>query len=175
MVVTMVPPEHRGRAAGMRATLWNAGITASRAVVFTFLIAGMSDPLRRGLGIGLASAGALDNVVAAAASVSPGSAIFAALVGRNPLSALVPADALSQLSAQAQSLFSDPRAFAALHRQRLAAGLRAAFAASIAICVVAVLASILTEARRPSRQTAGAPAHGAEPSQSRCGETPQDA
>jgi hypothetical protein len=87
-----VPPEHRGAASGMRATLQNAGQTISLAAFFTIIITGLSSGLPGALSGAMTNAG-VPQLAGAFSSISPSSALFSAFLGYNPM----------------QSILSDPR------------------------------------------------------------------
>ena len=102
-IMNSVPPENRGAASGMRATLQNTGSTASLAIFFTIVILGLSSSLPVALSSAISKAGAPQVVANDAARIPPTTALFAAFLGYNPVSALLsqlPANDTSKLSKQ---------------------------------------------------------------------------
>lgn len=98
-IMNAVPPEHRGAASGMRATLQNAGQTISIAVFFTIIIAGLSSSLPGALSNAMNSAG-VPQLSGAFASISPSSALFSAFLGYNPMQSILADPRLSSAVAQ---------------------------------------------------------------------------
>jgi EmrB/QacA subfamily drug resistance transporter len=98
-IMNSVPPEHRGAASGMRATLQNTGQTISLAIFFTVIITGLSGSLPTALSGAMISAGVpqLANVFS---SISPTSALFSAFLGYNPMQSILANPQLSSAVAQ---------------------------------------------------------------------------
>jgi len=94
-IMNSVPPEHRGAASGMRATLQNTGQTISLAIFFTVIITGLSSSLPSALSGAMTNAG-VPQLAAAFASISPTSALFSAFLGYNPIQSIL---AIPQLAA----------------------------------------------------------------------------
>ncbi len=91
-VMNAVPPENRGAASGMLATLQNTGQQISMAIFFTIVIVGLSAGLGGSVSHALAAAqvgqpdqGILSSVVAS----NPTGALFGAFLGENPMSVLL--------------------------------------------------------------------------------------
>lgn len=93
-IMNSVPPEDRGAASGMRATLQNTGQTVSLAIFFTVIITGLSSSLPSALSNAMTSAG-VPQLASAFTSISPTSALFSAFLGYNPMQSIL---ALPQLS-----------------------------------------------------------------------------
>ncbi|MDG7011193.1 MAG: MFS transporter [Nitrososphaerota archaeon] len=93
-IMNAVPPEHRGAASGMRATLQNTGQTISLAIFFTIIIAGLSSGLPGALSSAMVSAG-VPQLASAFSSISPTSALFSAFLGYNPMLSILAAPQLS--------------------------------------------------------------------------------
>ena len=88
-IMNSVPPEHRGVANGMRATLQNTGSTLSITFFFTIIIYGLANSLPGALykaltGVGVSATQALG----ISNGISPTEALFAAFLGENPLGPL---------------------------------------------------------------------------------------
>jgi MFS family permease len=99
-IMNSVPPEHRGAASGMRATLQNLGQTVSLAIFFTVVLSALSSSLPSAFGTALQSAGA-GQLTKVFSSIPPTSALFAAFLGANPVRSIIaglPPSAVSGLS-----------------------------------------------------------------------------
>ena len=88
-IMNSVPPENRGAASGMRATLQNTGSTASLAIFFTIVILGLASSLPHALSSAMASAGAPQIVATDIARIPPTSALFGAFLGYNPVKSML--------------------------------------------------------------------------------------
>jgi len=90
-IMNAVPPEDRGAASGMRATLQNTGQTVSLAIFFTVIITGLSNGLPGALSSALTAPPAQvpQQALAALTSIPPTSALFAAFLGYNPMQSIL--------------------------------------------------------------------------------------
>jgi len=84
-IMNSVPPEQRGAASGMRATLMNSGQTLSIGFFFIIIIGALSSTLPNALSSALLGAGLPSGDVAAVASIPPTGALFSAFLGYNPI------------------------------------------------------------------------------------------
>ena len=91
-VMNSVPPENRGAASGMLATLQNTGQQMSLAIFFTIVILGLASGLGGTVpgalgaaGVPAGDAGILGHAIAA----NPTGALFGAFLGENPMSGLL--------------------------------------------------------------------------------------
>src|SRR5579859_776312 len=116
-IMGSVPAEHRGSASGMRATVLNAGMTASQAIFFTFVIGGLAGSFGPALEGGARAAGLPVPIAHGLASLPPGAAIFSAMLGYDPISHLVPASALAALGPGVAARLTDPHFFAGILAQ----------------------------------------------------------
>ncbi len=98
-IMNAVPPEDRGAASGMRATLQNTGQTISLAIFFTIIISGLSTSLPSALSGALTSAG-VPQLAGALSSISPSSALFSAFLGYNPMVSILATPQLASVVAQ---------------------------------------------------------------------------
>jgi nitrate/nitrite transporter NarK len=98
-IMNAVPPEHRGAASGMRATIQNTGQTVSLAIFFTVIIAGLSSSLPSALSGAMVSAG-VPGLSGAFSSISPTSALFSAFLGYNPMQSILAIPALASVVSQ---------------------------------------------------------------------------
>jgi len=98
-IMNAVPPENRGAASGMRATLQNTGQTISLAIFFTIIITGLSNGLPAALSSAMVSAG-VPQLASAFSSISPTSALFSAFLGYNPMQSILATPQLASVVAQ---------------------------------------------------------------------------
>jgi MFS family permease len=83
-IMNSVPPENRGVASGMMATLMNSGWVISMGMFFTIIIVGLTKQFPAALSASLTSAGAAQ-LIPAMSSIPPTGALFAAFLGYNPV------------------------------------------------------------------------------------------
>jgi EmrB/QacA subfamily drug resistance transporter len=102
-IMNSVPPETRGAASGMRATVQNTGMTASTAVFFSIVLVALGASLAPALTLAVTNAGA-PQLASAFKGLPPTAALFAAFLGYNPVGALIPTSVMSSLPAATQSL-----------------------------------------------------------------------
>jgi MFS family permease len=153
-IMGAVPEAHRGSASGMRAMVLNAGMTASQAIFFTIVIASLSHNLGPALESGASQAGLSTPLAHGIASLPPGAAIFAAMLGYDPISHLISASSLANLSPAIAARVSDPHFFASLLAQPFVDGIRVALLVCVAMCILAGLTSALRGSDSRRRATA---------------------
>lgn len=154
-IMSAVPAEQRGSAAGIRSMVLNAGMTASQAIFFTIVITSLSHNLGPALEAGASQAGLPSSVAHQIASLPPGAAIFASMLGYDPISHIIPASLFANLPPAITARVSDPHFFASLLAQPIVVGIRAALLTCVAMCVLSGVASILRgrdRRRRPAVQ-----------------------
>jgi len=156
-IMGAVPAEQRGAAAGMRAMVLNAGMTASQAIFFTIVIASLSQNLGPALEAGAGQAGLPASLAHGIASLPPGAAIFAAMLGYDPISHLIPASLLAALPPGIAARVTDPHFFASLLAQPFVTGIRVALLTCVAMCVVAGATSALRGSDRRDRMAVQTP------------------
>ncbi|MHB8584763.1 MAG: MFS transporter [Thermoplasmatota archaeon] len=91
-VMNSVPPEHRGAASGMRATLQNTGQQLSMALFFTIIIVGVASGLSGSVSTHLTAAHVDPTdtaILSAYVAKNPTGAIFGAFLGENPMGTLI--------------------------------------------------------------------------------------
>ena len=101
-IMNSVPPEHRGAASGMRATLQNSGQTISLAIFFTVIITGLSNDLPSALSKAVTNAcspmtAACTTLAQTFGSTPPTSALFAAFLGYNPVKSILQTSQLAPI------------------------------------------------------------------------------
>jgi MFS family permease len=88
-VMNSCPPECRGVASGMRATLQNCGQTISQAIFFAIIIISLNASLPNALAAAALSTGAPAQVADALGKVPASGALFAAFLGYNPIGTIL--------------------------------------------------------------------------------------
>ncbi|HUH99565.1 MAG TPA: MFS transporter [Nitrososphaerales archaeon] len=101
-IMNSVPPETRGAASGMRATVQNTGTTVSTAVFFSIVLVALGSSLAPALSAAVNAAGA-PQLSSAFSNLPPTAALFAAFLGYNPIGSLIPPATLSALPASTQA------------------------------------------------------------------------
>jgi MFS family permease len=142
-IMNAVPPEHRGVASGMRATFMNAANTLSITLIFTLVVIGLAQSLPSTLLNGLTQVGIPAAAAQAVANVPPTAALFAAFLGYNPMSTLLPPAVVQAVPAATQALILGKAFFPQLISEPFQQGLRIAFDLSAGLSVLAALASLL--------------------------------
>jgi len=143
-IMGSVPPRDRGAASGMRSTFQNSGTAVSIGVVFTLMIAGLSNSLPSTLSGGLTRLGVPSGVAHSVASLPPVSSLFASVLGVNPIQHLLaPSGVLSRLPAASQAELTGRTFFPSLLQGPFHSGLIVVFGVSAGLSVLAGLASLL--------------------------------
>ncbi|MEM3839259.1 MAG: MFS transporter [Candidatus Micrarchaeaceae archaeon] len=89
-IMNSVPPEYRGVSSGMRATLMNVSNVMSIVIFFSMLTVGVSFVLPGALYAGLTAQNVSNSTALQISRLPPSTALFAALLGTNPMEALLP-------------------------------------------------------------------------------------
>ncbi len=142
-VMGSVPPEQRGAASGMRATFQNSGSIVSIGVFFSIITASLAAALPSTLSGGLAAAGVPVATADKIAHLPPTSALFAAFLGYNPVATLVPENVQKALSPDKLSNLLGHQFFPHLISGPFMLSIHNVFYLSVAMCLVAALASAL--------------------------------
>lgn len=145
-IMNSVPPENRGAASGMRATLQNTGSTASLAIFFTIVILGLAASLPLALSSAITKAGAPAVVGSDAARIPPTTALFAAFLGYNPVSSLLaqlPPSDIASISNQTLSKITNESWFPNAIAPSFMQSMDTAFYIGAALSFVAAVASSL--------------------------------
>jgi len=145
-IMNSVPPEHRGAASGMRATLQNCGQTISFAVFFTIIIVALSGSLPIALSSAVTQAGA--PALAPYFNSTPASgALFSAFLGYNPIKTIINALSTSgvplNLSAATISNLEGNTFFPNAISSSFMTALRTAFLIGAVMCFLGALFSAL--------------------------------
>jgi len=146
-IMNSVPSSERGQASGMRATTMNAGMVLSIGVFFSLMIVGLSSTLPHSMAHGLEQQGVPAKVATQVADEPPVASLFAAFLGYNPMTKLVPGDVLHALPAHNQAVITGKDFFPHLISKPFMHGLKIAFTFSLVLFVLAAIASWLRGGR----------------------------
>ncbi len=142
-IMGSVLPGERGVVSGMRATFQNSGTALSIGVFFSLMVVGLAGSLPGALTSGLQQHGVPHDVAAQVAGLPPVSTLFAAVLGVNPLEHLLaPSGVLTQLPPQSHAVITGREFFPDLISGPFHNGLTVVFGASIALAVLAAIASL---------------------------------
>ncbi len=145
-IMNSVPPETRGAASGMRATMQNTATTASLAIFFTIVIFSLASSLPHALSGAITTAGASPVVAADVANIPPTTALFAAFLGYNPVKAILamlPANDTTHLSNQTISTITGNSWFPNAIAPSFLQSMDAAFYIGAVLSFLAAIASML--------------------------------
>ena len=140
-IMNSVPARQRGAAAGMRATFQNSSTVVSIGVFFSLMIAGLSTSLPNALYGGLTAHGVPAADASQVSHLPPVASLFAALLGYNPMAALLPAHVLAALPASQAAILTSKEFFPQLIAAPLQQGLAIVFFAAAVMAIVAAWAS----------------------------------
>jgi MFS family permease len=142
-IMNSVPPEYRGVASGMRATIQNAGTLVSMSLFFSMAIMGLAQRLPQALFSGLVAAGIPTDAATHVAAMPPTGALFAAFLGYNPMQQLLPPAVLANLPETTKSLVLGKQFFPSLMAPAFMASLRLTFYGAAALAFLASIVSFL--------------------------------
>lgn len=140
-IMNSVPARQRGAAAGMRATFQNSAMVVSTGLFFSLMVVGVSASLPGALYSGLTAHGVSAAAAAQISHLPPGASLFAALLGFNPMSALLPAQVLGTLPASQTAVLMSKEFFPQLIAGPFGQGLAIVFTAATLMSLVAAWAS----------------------------------
>jgi hypothetical protein len=140
-IMNSVPARQRGAAAGMRATFQNSATVVSIGVFFSLMIAGLSHSLPGTLESGLTAHAVPAATAAQISHLPPVASLFAALLGFNPMAALLPAQVLQALPASQAAILTSKEFFPGLISAPFGQGLAIVFIAAALMALVAAWAS----------------------------------
>ena len=152
-IMNAVPPEHRGAASGMRATLQNAGMQLSMAVFFTIVLVGLSNGLSGSVSNALTSAGATGPAGAALSNLvatNPTGALFGAFLGQNPMALYIkalPAGLQAQLPPSVVATLTSKQFFPNAVAPAFLQGIDLAFVISAVLTALAAVISLMRGGR----------------------------
>jgi len=140
-IMNSVPAKERGQASGMRATFTNSGMVLSIGMFFSLIIFGLSSTLPQTLKTGLVAQNISTSLATQISMTPPVSSLFAAFLGYNPISHLVPASALAALPAANVSYLTGNTFFPSLISGPFMNGLHLTLIFSIILFVLSAIAS----------------------------------
>jgi MFS family permease len=141
-IMNSLPPERRGVGGGMSATFQNSAMVLSIGIFFTLIILGLASSLPATLSHGLIAQGVPPADAARVAALPPVSILFAALLGYNPIQALL-GNVVDKLPPSHAAYLTGHTFFPSLISGPFSAGLAIAFDFAIVACLVAAVASLL--------------------------------
>jgi len=140
-IMNAVPATERGQASGMRATTMNAGMVLSIGVFFSLMIVGLSSSLPSAMSSGLEKQGVPTAIAQKVADEPPVASLFAAFLGYNPMSKLVPPQVLNTLPKHNQDVITGKEFFPNLISKPFMDGLSIAFGFSAILFILSAIAS----------------------------------
>ncbi|MDG7021460.1 MAG: MFS transporter, partial [Nitrososphaerota archaeon] len=162
-IMNSVPPETRGAASGMRATLQNTGMTVSTAIFFSIVLVALGASLAPALTHAVTVAGA-PQLASSFSNLPPTAALFAAFLGYNPIGAIVSPQTMAALPAAAQSQLTGLTFFPTAIAPAFMSALHDAFYIAATMSAIAAAACWFGIKKRPApRAEASEPVRQAEP------------
>ncbi len=146
-IMNALPAQFRGVGSGMRSTFQSAGSPLSLAVFFTIVVLVLAARLPGTMERELVTAGVPPQPAAAAAHVPPTGALFAAFLGYNPMASLLPPQVLGSMPPQQRATIVGKQFFPTMISRPFMESLRAVFAFSAGLALLAAIASYLRGGR----------------------------
>lgn len=146
-IMNSLPANRRGVGAGMLNTFQNAAMVLSIGIFFSLMILGLSARLPAAMVAGLTSHGVPSAVAVQLSQVPPVELLFAALLGSNPMQALLGTTVVHQLSAANAAVLTGQEFFPSLIAAPFQAGLGVAFGFAIVVSLIAAAASLMRGGR----------------------------
>ncbi len=160
-IMNSVPARQRGAASGMRAVFMNSGFVLSIGLFFSLMIAGLAASLPTTLYRGLVAHGVPGAVATQVSHLPPVSSLFGALLGYNPMAALLPPSVLGALPPGQAATLTGKTFFPQLIAAPFQQGLTVVFVAAASLTLLAAGASWLRGGRYVHLETE--PREGAAP------------
>ncbi|MGA2642113.1 MAG: MFS transporter [Spirochaetia bacterium] len=142
-VMNSVPPEYRGVASGMRATIQNSGALVSMSLFFSLIIIGLAGTLPQALNSGLLAAGIPTALASQVSGLPPTGALFATFLGYNPMQQLLSPEDLANLSQATRSLVLGKELFPSLMAPAFMDSMRLTFYGAAGMSLIAAVVSFL--------------------------------
>ncbi len=147
-IMSSVPARERGVASGMRSTFQNSGMSLSIGIFFSLMVIGLASALPAALTAGLTAQGVPAAAAARVAHLPPVSALFAALLGYNPIRTMLgPTGVLHSLPAANVTALTGRQFFPQLISSAFHHGLVIVFSAAAAMALIGALVSFLRGGR----------------------------
>lgn len=159
-IMNCVPPEHRGVASGMRATLANSGQIISQALFFAILIISLNSTLPGALSLAVTNAGASLQVAKVLGSTPATSALFGAFLGYNPIQTILgtlPKSLVNSIPAAAVQKLTANTFFSNAISAPFMTALRYAFIIGAVMCFIAAVFSLFRGGKYVYGQTENKP------------------
>jgi hypothetical protein len=156
-IMDAVPAPARGASSGMRATFQNTGTVVSIALYFSLLIAGLTASLPHTMEQALTANGVPAHVATRVADAPPVGSLFAAFLGDNPMRTALDPTVLGSLPPDRAAHLTGKRFFPGVVSGPFKGGLAIAFAASLAMCLVAAAACWLRGGRHAEDDAGATP------------------
>ena len=150
-IMNAVPMQERGQASGVRATTGNAGQVLSIGIFFSLMLAGLAATLPQAMEAQLLAQRVPANVAHEVAGLPPVASLFAAFLGYNPMSELIPAAVLRSLPAENAAALTGNAFFPELMSAPFKQGLLFAFTFSAVLYLLSAFASWRGGFRKPSQ------------------------
>ncbi len=144
-IMNSVPPKYRGVASGMMFTINNTMTTASMAIFFTILIIGITQRLPSAMTSSLKSIGA-SQLAPALSNIPPSGALFAALLGYNPVNTIItalPPEYISNIPSSTLSTLTSTTWFPSAFANAFIPSIQISFIIGAIICITAAVLSAL--------------------------------
>jgi len=142
-VMNAVPPQERGQASGMRATMTNVGQVLSIGVFFSLMLVGLAATLPQAMEAGLLAQQVPAAVAHRVAAAPPVASLFAAFLGYNPMGELIPPAVLQALPPASVAMLTGKVFFPGLMSAPFILGLKYAFTFSAVLYLLSAAASWL--------------------------------
>jgi MFS family permease len=140
-IMNSVPSVERGQASGMRATTLNAGTVLSIGVFFSLMLLGLAASLPQSMEASLQAQAVPAAIAHQVAGAPPVASLFAAFLGYNPMSELIPASVLQSLPPANAAAITGHEFFPGLMSAPYTLGLKFAFTFSLILNLIAAAAS----------------------------------
>jgi EmrB/QacA subfamily drug resistance transporter len=142
-VMNAVPPEQRGATSGIRATFTNMSFMFSIIIFFTLLIVGFGSVLPSALYKGLISQSVPMATAQTVSKLPPTSALFAALLGYNPMKTLLPQNVTQSIPSANLSIITGNSFFPNLVSQPFIEGMHTVLIVAAIMAAIAAIASAM--------------------------------
>jgi MFS family permease len=143
-IMNSLPADQRGAGAGMTTTFQNSASVLSIGIFFTVITLGLAASLPAHLYAGLTANGVPATAAHQIAKLPPIGALFASLLGYNPIQQILgPSGVLQHVSSQQAATLTSRAFFPQLISQPFAQGLHYAFDFGIACMAIAAVASLM--------------------------------
>lgn len=140
-IMSSVPADQRGAAAGVRGTLMNGGMALSMGMFFSLMVAGLSTTLPDAMGSGLRAQGVPSEVAQSVADLPPVGSLFATFLGYNPVEQLLGPTGVLHKAGVHGDVLTGPDFFPHLISGPFHAGLIVVFGAAAVLMFLGAVAS----------------------------------